>query len=148
MLEVLCFPFFFYLLSLLFPLEAVKVVGALQAYPCTLTANLHLLSISRLLGISIFQVGINCLAFDLQFLAPVYPLLNVISFFFGIDLCILKCRKRKCLVSEYLLLNFISKIKESCVLMYLYFKKNLLYRRHRMKNVTKNTKSQQYWVSG
>lgn len=73
MLEILyfAFHFFFYLLSLLFPLEAVKVVGALQAYPCTQTANLHLLSISRLLGISIFQVGIGCLAFD-QLLAPVF----------------------------------------------------------------------------
>lgn len=78
MLEILyfAFHFFFYLLSLLFPLEAVKVVGALQAYPCTQTANLHLLSISRLLGISIFQVGIHCLAFDLQLLAPVCTLLN------------------------------------------------------------------------
>lgn len=83
MLEILyfAFHFFFYLLSLLFLLEAVKVVGALQAYPCTQTANLHLLSISRLLGISISQVGTHCLAFDLRLLAPVYSLLNVIFFF-------------------------------------------------------------------
>lgn len=104
MLEILYFAFHFsfYLLSLLFPLEAVKVVGALRAYPCTQTANLHLLSISRLLGISIFQVGIRCLAFDLQLLASGYSLLNFF-FFFWQWFVNFELQEEKCLMSENLL---------------------------------------------